>query len=160
MSDFLKDSSVPELLGHYASILAELRSRGVIRTANAPLGDYAEHVAHKVYGGTIAPNSERSYDIAALDGRLIQVKARTWNSAMSPSSVFSAFRTFGFDVAVFLVFDSATYELLWAREMTPVAVESAGRWSAHVNGYLLRVPLAQRLGTDVTEEFRSALAPG
>lgn len=154
----LADVSVPELLGRYASILAELRARGVVRTANAPLGDYAEHLAHRVYGGIIEGNSKKSHDIEAADGKLVQVKARTWGPATSPSAVFSVFRSFTFDVATLLVFDSATYDLMWAREMTPDDVEAAARWSTHVNGYLLRVPVAQRLGTDVTERFRAALA--
>ena len=154
----LADVSVPELLGRYASILAELRERGVVRTANAPLGDYAEHLAHRVYGGTIEGNSKKSYDIESADGKLVQVKARAWGLGTSPSAVFSVFRSFGFDVATLLVFDSATYDLMWAREMTPADVEGAARWSKHVNGHLLRVPIAQRLGVDVTERFRATLA--
>ncbi|MBN6039981.1 hypothetical protein [Amycolatopsis sp. 195334CR] len=57
--DDLSGASVPELLGRYAAILAELRERGVVRTRNAPLGDYAEHLATKVYGGTLAANWAR-----------------------------------------------------------------------------------------------------
>ncbi len=34
--------TVPELLAGYARSLAELRRRGVVRSANAPAGDYAE----------------------------------------------------------------------------------------------------------------------
>lgn len=154
----LADVSVPELLGRYAEILVELRERGVVRTANAPLGDYAEHLAHRVYGGAIAGNSKKSHDIEAADGKLVQVKARTWGPGTSPSAVFSAFRSFDFDVATLLVFDSATYDLMWAREMMPDDVVAAARWSKHVNGHLLRVPVAQRIGIDVTERFRSALA--
>lgn len=152
----LADSSASELLRQYAAILAELRLRGVVRTANAPLGDYAEHLAHRVYGGSIEANSKKSYDIVSGDGSLVQVKARTWSSTTSPSAVFSVFRSFDFDVAVFLVFDSSTYDLLWASEMMPADVEAAARWSKHVNGYLLRIPLARRLGVDVTERFRGA----
>lgn len=146
------------MLGQYAAILAELRERGVVRTANAPLGDYAEHLAHRVYGGTIERNSKKSYDIEAADGKLVQVKARTLGSSTSPSAAFSAFRSFDFDVATFLVFDAATYALLWAREMAPADVEAAARWSKHVNGFLLRLPIAKRLGVDVTEHSQATLA--
>ena len=147
-----------DLLGQYSAILAELRRRGVVRTGNAPLGDYAEHLAQQVYGGTIEPNSKKGYDIAAADGRLVQVKARTLNSATSPSATFSAFRTFGFDVATFLAFDGGTYDLLWAREMAPADIQEIARWSKHVNGFLLRIPLAERHGVDVTDQFRLAFA--
>ena len=63
----LRNVETSELLGEYARILQELRSRGVVRTANAPLGDYAEYLALSVYGGELAPNSAKSYDIRAAD---------------------------------------------------------------------------------------------
>lgn len=156
----LADVPVGDLLARYAAILAELRERGVVRTANAPLGDYAEHLAHGVYGGSIEANSKKSYDIESADGRLIQVKARTLAPGTSPSAVFSAFRSFDFDVATFLAFDASSYDLLWACELSPADVEAAARWSKHVNGFLLRIPLAQRLGRDVTALFSAELARG
>lgn len=36
------EQTVPELLAGYAMVLAELRRRGVVRSANAPAGDYGE----------------------------------------------------------------------------------------------------------------------
>lgn len=153
----LTEASVAELLSRYAAILAELRARGVVRTGNAPLGDYAEHVALRVYGGELAPNSAKSYDILSGD-RQIQVKARTLTPGTSPSAVFSAFRTFDFDLASFVVFDARNYSLMWAREMSAEQVQSSGRWSEHVRGRLLRVSVVEREGIDVTEQYRSALA--
>lgn len=154
----LGEASVPGLLGQYAAILAELRARGIVRTSNAPLGDYAEYLTQQVYGGDLAANSVRSYDLIDSEGRRVQVKARTWAPTTSPSSVFSVFRSFDFDVAVLLVFSQKTYELLWAVEMAPAAIERAARWSSHVNGHRLRVPLARRDGVDVTQRFDRALA--
>lgn len=153
----LRGESVPSLLGQYAEILAELRARGIVRTSNAPLGDYAEYLTQQVYGGELAANSVRSYDLIDTEGRRVQVKARTWASTTSASSVFSVFRSFDFDVAVLLVFSQKTYEMLWAVEMEPAAIEQAARWSSHVNGHLLRVPLARRHGVDVTERFDQML---
>lgn len=156
----LAASSTAELLAEYAQILSELRARGVVRTGNAPLGDYAEFIALEVYGGTLAGNSAKSYDITASDGRHIQVKARTWSPATSPSAVFSVFRTFDFDVASLLVLDARDYGLRWAREMGPDQVESAARWSSHVNGRLLRMSVAERDGKDVTNLYAAALKAG
>jgi hypothetical protein len=153
----LGQSSVPDLLEAYASILTELKARKVVRTSNAPLGDYAEYLAQKVYGGSLAPNSSKSYDVTAEDGRLIQVKARTLGEGTSTSAVFSVFRSFDFDVATVLVFDSATYDLLWAREVSPAEVENSARWSSHVNGRLLRMSVAKTLGEDVTHKFLDKL---
>ncbi|MFD4421403.1 hypothetical protein ACFWN7_07855 [Agromyces sp. NPDC058484] len=149
----LHGASVPDLLGQYAEILAELRARGIVRTSNAPLGDYAEYLTQQVYGGELAANSVRSYDLIDAEGRRVQVKARTLAPTTSPSSVFSVFRSFDFDVAVLLVFSQKTYELHWAVEMEPATIEQAARWSSHVNGRLLRVALARRHGIDVTVRF-------
>ncbi|MEA5360247.1 hypothetical protein VA596_11935 [Amycolatopsis sp., V23-08] len=65
--DVLGAASVPKLLGRYAAILAELRDRGVVRTRNAPPGDYAEYLAAKDYDGTLELNSVKSYDLLAAD---------------------------------------------------------------------------------------------
>ncbi|WP_315638226.1 MULTISPECIES: hypothetical protein [Microbacterium] len=148
----LESEPTPALLTQYAQILAELRMRGVVRTGNAPLGDYAEHIAARVYGGVLEPNSAKSYDVLAGDRR-IQVKARTRSASTSANAVFSVFRSFDFDVATLLVLDSRTYALQWAREIGPNEVRSASRWSAHVNGHLLSLRSAQTLGRDVTAEF-------
>ncbi|MEZ5202894.1 MAG: hypothetical protein R2701_00470 [Acidimicrobiales bacterium] len=52
--------SVAELLGGYARIIAELRRRGVVRTNNAPVGDYAELlVAAALEGSSASPSSGR-----------------------------------------------------------------------------------------------------
>jgi hypothetical protein len=147
------EQSTTELLSQYAQILAELRVRGVVQTGNAPLGDYAEHMALSVYGGTLAQNSAKSYDLAAPDGRRIQVKARTVGASTAAGAVFSVFRSFDFDVATLIVLDSRTYGLKWAREMVPDAVKEASRWSAHVRGYLLPIRAAEKLGANVTEPF-------
>jgi hypothetical protein len=149
----LAAESTPALLRQYAEILAELRARGVVRTSNAPLGDYAEHIALRVYGGTFAPNSEKSYDLLTPDKRRIQVKARTINDTTRAGAVFSVFRSFDFEAAVLIVLDARTYDLRWAREVTPESVREASRWSSHVNGYLLGLRKAEELGADVTERF-------
>lgn len=148
----LESEPTSALLKQYAQILAELRMRGVVRTGNAPLGDYAEYIAAQVYGGILEPNSAKSYDVLA-GGRRIQVKARTRSASTSANAVFSVFRSFDFDVATLLVLDSRTYALQWAREIGPNEVRSASRWSAHVNGHLLSLRAAQTLGRDVTAEF-------
>jgi hypothetical protein len=41
----LSTFSEPDLFTFYQGILAELKTRGVIRTGNAPAGDYAEYRA-------------------------------------------------------------------------------------------------------------------
>jgi hypothetical protein len=151
-------ASIPDLLGRYAAILQELRDRGVVRTRNAPLGDYAEYLAARVYAGELAANSVKSYDLLAKDGRRVQVKARTVSPDTGAGAIFSVFRSFDFDIAVLVTFDSATYALRWAREVTAAKIETASRHSAHVNGHRIAITAGARLGVDVTPRFRAVMA--
>ncbi len=146
------------LLEQYGSILAELRARDVVRTANAPVGDYAEYLAQQVYGGTLAQSSAKSYDLITDDLQTIQVKARAVGSTSSRATTFSAFRSFDFDIACFLLFDARTYRLIWAKELTASEARSASRRSEHVNANHLTRSIVERRGADVTAKFASILA--
>lgn len=153
----LEAISTPALLRQYAGILAELRARGVIRTANAPVGDYAEHLAQQVYGGTLENNSVKSHDLLSGASQRIQVKARAVGKASNRTTKFSTFRSFEFDLACFLLFDSRTYDLIWARELAPDVARSLARHSDHVNGDHLTRAVVEREGRDVTAKFRGIL---
>lgn len=52
-----------ELLALSRRILAELRDRGVIKSGNAPAGDYAELLVRQATGGELAPQSQKSWDV-------------------------------------------------------------------------------------------------
>jgi len=156
----IESATVPQLLTQYAEILAELRKREVVRTRNAPIGDYAEFLSAAVYDGALEPNSGKSHDLIAADGRLVQVKARTIGEGVHSSAKFSAFRSFEFDVAVFLAFDLSTYGLVWAREVASADVESATSYSAHTNASTVSISTARQLGTDVTSRFQAVLSLG
>lgn len=69
-----------ELLGRYSAILDELRSRGVVRTGNAPLGDYAEHLFAAAFGWRLANNSASGHDAVDAAGLRFQIKARRMRS--------------------------------------------------------------------------------
>jgi hypothetical protein len=47
--------SEPGLFPLYRAFLRELKGRGVIRTENAPAGDYAEYLVAAALGGKLAP---------------------------------------------------------------------------------------------------------
>ena len=51
----LSTFSESDLFSMYRAILSELKSRGVIRTENAPVGDYAEYLVATALGGQLAP---------------------------------------------------------------------------------------------------------
>ncbi|MCU1416798.1 MAG: hypothetical protein JWP32_972 [Schumannella sp.] len=150
------DHSTQELLAQYAAILVELRNREVVRTRNAPLGDYAEYLAQRAFGGELQPNSEKSYDLLDPSGSRIQVKARTIGEGVHASAKFSAFRSFDFDNALFLALDLGTYRIEWARLVARQEVEDVARYSPHINGSSLRITKAAKMGEDVTERVRAA----
>jgi len=127
-----------QLLRQYAGILQELRDRGVIRTLNAPAGDLAETLTARAYAGDLAPNSEKSWDVTAEDGRHLQVKSRVIAAtALSKPIQFSIFRSWTFDAAVFVVFAAETYEILGAFEVPAGSVQARTNASTWVSGQIL-----------------------
>lgn len=66
--------TVRELLTLWARTLRELRDRGVVRTFNNPIGDIAEELVARHYGGKRGSFSQKTWDVVAGD-ELLQVKA-------------------------------------------------------------------------------------
>src|SRR5262245_58863963 len=94
-----------DLLTGYADAMAALRSRGVTRSANSPISDFAEHLAVWHYRGSRTPSSTKSHDVVATDGRRIEVKAM-WQLRGTRTSL-SALRDLesgGFDLLLAVVF--------------------------------------------------------
>ncbi|NLS08844.1 hypothetical protein HGQ17_02275 [Nesterenkonia sp. MY13] len=151
----LSGLKVRDLLQLEASVVTELRSRGLVRTNNKPLGDIAEQVVLAARGGVIEPNSTKSHDVTDPGGQRIQVKAMGGRRA-GRSGKFSPFRSFDFDTAVFLVFEAETFELDFAREVCAKDVETVSRYSAHTNGRQPTLRQIESLGVDVTDEMRTA----
>ena len=84
MPEDLSAFSDSALFSFYRAILSELKSRGVIRTENAPAGDYAEYLVASAFSGELAPNSEKSRDVLTSDGEKLQVKARVVSDPACP----------------------------------------------------------------------------
>jgi hypothetical protein len=126
------------LLRVYAATLTELVRRGVVRTRNAPAGDLAELLVARAYAGELAPNSEKSWDVRADDGRLLQVKCRVVSERPSRGQLgLSPFRSFDFDAAVIVLLAEATYDVVQAVELPVGAVKESSRLVRHVNGHRL-----------------------
>lgn len=94
----LKKRSTRELLALWAAIMRELRRRGVVRTANNPIGDIAEALVAAHFRGERASFSNAGWDVATGDGerlevkalRLAEVRTRTNLSPIPPSSTYTA----------------------------------------------------------------------
>lgn len=149
-----------EILRLYAALLEELIERGVVRTRNAPAGDLAETLVAVAYDGTLAPNSEKSWDVAAADGRRLQVKVRLVGPHTGRSQIFSVFRSWDFDACVFVLLDAASYDIVSAVEVPVDGARAKARESSWVSGYRVRVgeDFTGLLGVvDVTSRLRDAL---
>ena len=96
-----------ELLRLHVQIGEELRTRGVVRSANNPAGDLAEHLFCAAFGWAKAPNSERGYNATGPDGTRFQIKGRRVHRR-NPSRQLSAIRDLEcghFDVLAGVIFD-------------------------------------------------------
>lgn len=127
------------LLQTYASILTELVDRGVTRSRNAPVGDIAEFLVRIAYDGELAPPSERSWDVRGSDGRKIQVKCRLVVPGSKGTQQYSPFRSWDFDVCVFITFDAYTYDVMHAWEVPSAGVQALAAPVPHVGATAARV---------------------
>jgi len=139
----LADVPTAELLRQFSAILTELKRRRVVRSMNNPVADLAEGMAAAVLGGTLAPGSERDYDVAVGDGVhaiRYQVKARRLN-ADNQSRQLGALRGMdrkGFD---FLV------GILFAEDFTPIrgavipweVVKARSTYRPHTNAWVFHL---------------------
>ncbi len=146
-----------ELLALNRQTLHELHRRGVIRTLNAPAGDWAELLVATAYKGTLAPNSEKSYDVATPDGRRLQVKARVLEPDNVGSHILSAIRTWDFDACVVVLLPSHDLSVLAASEIPTDPLREVASYRKHTNGWAVRPsPAVMSLGDDVTDLLRAA----
>ena len=68
--------SVLDLLNRHAEAVDELRQLGIVRSANNPVGDYAEHLFCKAFGWQQADQSEKDADAIGADDTRYQIKSR------------------------------------------------------------------------------------
>ncbi len=147
------------LLQLSAEVVTELKSRGVVRSRNAPAGDLAEYLVARAFDGELAAASVKSWDVQAGD-RKLQVKCRLVDPGSQHYESFSPFRSWAFDACVFIVLDCHTYNVVRAVEIPMPAVKTIAREAHWVNGH--RVSVRQIAGPiagaqDVTDMIRHAL---
>ena len=155
------EQTVPELLAGYARSLAELRRRGVVRSANAPAGDYGEWLVAKALGGALADNfSVKSWDVRLPGGDRIQVKTRLVSVPPRAGQLqTSPFRSWDFEAAAFVLLAPEDYQVVRAVLVPALVVKEHARWRAHVNGHVAMMNgtlLDHALAEDVTEALRRA----
>jgi len=154
----LDHRGISDLLGIYGQVLEELRRREVIRSANAPTGDYAEWLVQRALGGELQPNSNKSADLIVRKKK-IQIKARVLNHPKKAGERhLSPFRTWDFDDAVIVLFDHH-YNVQRATRIKVTDLKAAAKEDKWVSAHrvIARDALLDR-GRDITEKLREAAA--
>lgn len=153
--------TVAELLGAYAAVLAELRTRGVVRTNNAPVGDYAETLVAAALGGSLAESvSEKSYDLIAPTWGRVQVKARAVGEPPTRSDLqTSPFRSWDFDHAALAMLRRSDYRVHRAFLIPVDVLRAFSAWRQYLNGSIVHMTselFGQPGAVDVTIELQAA----
>jgi hypothetical protein len=154
----LNRQGISDLFAIYGQVLEELRDREVIRSANAPTGDYAEWLAQRALGGKLQPNSNKSADLIVRKTR-VQIKARVLSNPERPGErQLSSFRSWDFDEALIILFNRDYTVHRAARIKTPT-LKTAAKEDKWVSGHrvIARDTLLDR-GRDLTEKLREAAA--
>ena len=108
-------------------------SKALGRTNNI-VGEYAEYLAHKYYGGRLLEISGASADIEALNGKLYQVKARKIKG--TTSSQLSIIRSWDFDYLVVILFEPSG-AIKQAIEVPVEIAQKYGAVNSHQNGWVI-----------------------
>lgn len=150
--------TVRELLSLSASANAELRKRGIVRTANNPVGAYTEWLVASALGLNLASNSATGFDAVSAEGVRFQIKGRRISSK-NASRQLSAIRNLDakdFDHLIAVVFDES-YEILAAVQVPHAVVGDHAVFRQHVNAHILHVN-AKLLGDSRVTCVRDVLA--
>lgn len=76
----LTTAPAADLFALQGALLAELRSRRVLRTNDPPVGDYAEWLVATAFAVPLEDNSAKSFDLQLPTYGRLQVKARLVSS--------------------------------------------------------------------------------
>jgi hypothetical protein len=139
--------STRELLRAFAAILRELRARDIVRTYNNPIGDIAEEIVARHYGGERGSFSQSSWDVLLPSGERLQVKALRL-TALGTRRNLSPIRSTGYDAVVIVVFDEE-FRVVEGLRIAREVVEELFPHRPHVNGRVITVTQKLREHPDV-----------
>lgn len=147
-----------ELLQLHATVIEELKSRGVVRTKNNPVGDYAEWLVANALGLELQSNSAAGYDATGKDGVRYQIKARRVTSD-NRSRQLSAIRKLDeadFDRLIGVIFN-ADFEVTDAYEIPHEVIAEYSRYRSHTNAHVVHLQgslLNDPRVTDIAKRLR------
>ena len=123
------------------------------RTSNI-VGEYAEHLAHKRYGGKLLDISGHSADIESDDGTLYQVKSRKIKK--TPTTQLNVIRSWNFDYLVVILFNQHG-DIRQALEVPMEVAKEHGVQNKHQNGWVITTNknfLTESRANDITHSIQ------
>jgi len=133
----LKKMNEKNLLGLYSMLMEELRNRGLIRSSNNPVADYAEKVAVNYMGLYRVGKEERGYDAIDDRKRKYQIKGRriTKHNSSRQLGVIRNLeeKLFNYLIAVIFNEDFSVKEI-W--KVPYRFVKDNSQYSEHQNGHI------------------------
>jgi hypothetical protein len=103
------------------------------RTANI-VGEYAEYLSYKYYGGELLPISGCSADLKCSAGHLYQVKSR--RVKLLRATQLGVIRTWDFNFLVVIIFNENGL-ILKGLEVPVKVAQKYGVYSNHQNGWII-----------------------
>ncbi len=143
----LSAASVRDLLALFARVMRELRTRGLVRSANNPVADLAESYVAERLGLTLAGMVTAGYDALGPDGTRYQVKARRLTPA-NRARQFGFIRNLPaqeFDYLALVTF-AEDFEVASLHLLPHATVLRHARYVEHVNAW--RVSLTKTVLAD------------
>jgi hypothetical protein len=131
-----------QLVLAWAHAMRELRTRGVTRSSNNPVADFAERLVAEHFDSELVPQSVKGYDVIAKDGTRYKVKSRRV-TPQNMSRQISALRDLDsgdFDFVIAVIYD----ELLQLTEHASFRTHT-NSYTVHARGALLADPRVEKL---------------
>jgi hypothetical protein len=129
-----------DLLRAYADLMKELRTRGVIRSSNNPVADYAEKLVAVKLGLTLQAKSVKGHDALDAQGIRYEVKARR-RTPENQSTQLSQLRGLDhkhFDYLVGVLF-RPDFSVEFAAVIPHAVVLAEARFSDHTNAHVFHL---------------------
>ena len=148
--------SVPALIQLHRRTLYALRDREVVHTLDNLTGGLGETLVSIAYGGELAPNSQKGYDVVVkADGKTerLQVKARALPYPKVGSNMTGTIGPGHYDKMVIVLFNPEDLSVLMASELTREVVEER---KTKKNVLVPNKVLMEDFGDPVTELLQAA----
>jgi len=134
----LGEFTTSDLFKYFADILDELIERGIVRTHNNPVVDYAEWLVAQSFDLSLEHNSKSGYDAINNREERFQIKSRRFNlnNKSRKLGVIRNYKKKGFDYLIGVLFEK-DFTVREAYKIPHKIIKNYARFSKHQNGYIL-----------------------